>query len=128
MVFVDSDDVGMSSDRPERPEGTAGLEVNGRLIAHTLEVGPPHALSVEKWVAQIDVSEFDVLDRRDGGLGEDFLAVGSGDDPAGLVIDVSATDLQIDRDHGLRLLGDRGGNAHLKVALILSLHNWNSGR
>lgn len=67
--------------------------MNGRLIAHPLEVGPPHALSVEKWVAQIDVGEFDVLDRRDGGLGEDLLAVGSSDDPAGLVIDVGATDL-----------------------------------
>jgi len=78
VILVYGHDVGVAGDRPERAKRTVGLEMHRGLVAHALEVRLPPPLTVEKGVAEVDVGEFDILDRRNGGFDEQLLTVRSG--------------------------------------------------
>lgn len=112
VVLVDGDDVRVAGHRPERAERTVSLVVHRRLVAHAFEVGLPAALAVEERVAEIDVGDINVLDRRNGRLGEDLLTIGSGYPPACLVVEVCAADLQLQRHGRLGFGGHCRGNTH----------------
>ncbi len=89
--------------------------MNRGLVTHALEVRLPPPLSVEKGVTEVDVGELDILDRWDGTFDEDLLAIRSSHPSSGLVVEMSALDLQAYRDGRLDLVGDRLRNFHAVV-------------
>src|SRR5690606_26908604 len=106
MVLVDGHYVGVTRDGPEWTERTVGLIVDRSLVAQPLEVVLPAPLTIEEGVAEIDVGELDLIDRRDGLLDEELLPIRPGNPATRLVVQMCALDLQIHRDGRLHLGGD----------------------